>query len=550
MRTEIPIGEYLINRLSANGIRHVFGIPGDYVLGFYDMLERSEQIQLVNTIDEQGAGFAADAYARVGGLGAVCVTYGVGALKVANTTAQAYAEKSPVIIISGSPGKQEKRGGHLLHHQISDFPVQKRIFDHFTVASTVLDTPDIAAKEINRVIQAALKFKRPVYIELPRDMASAPCPKGPREKHKKTTSDPVTLEEAIQEATTLINKATQPVILAGVEIHRFGLQKELIALARNKGIPVAATILAKSIVADTRDFYMGVYEGAIGLEDVCNYVESSDCLLLLGTFMTDLNLGLFTARLDHTQSIYATSERISIRHHRFEKIRFQDFVKGLGKAPIAPRPLGAIPRPHPPCPVSVKNKSKITIDTLFQHLNAFLKKNTIVIADVGDALFGANDLYIHRSMKFLSPAYYASLGFAVPGALGAQLADPEFRPLVLVGDGAFQMTGMEISSIARYGLNPIIIVINNQGYGTERQLLDGPFNDIHPWHFSKVPSVIGGGIGFIAETEEELDRALLTADKNTNGYSIIDVKIDRDDRSQALNRLTARLAEKVKDKTP
>jgi TPP-dependent 2-oxoacid decarboxylase len=548
MTSQITIGDYLIRQLSRYGIRHVFGIPGDYILGFYDMLERCEQVRVINTSDEQGAGFAADAYARVNGLGAVCVTYGVGALKVANTTAQAYAEKSPVIIISGAPGAGERQGTHLLHHQISDLGVQKRIFDEFTVASAVLDSPDTAQQEIDRVIHTALKFKRPVYIELPRDMVFVPCPAGYKEKRERETSDPETLAEALQEAVSLIDSASRPVILAGVEIHRFGLQKELTTLARDKGIPVAATILAKSVVADTRDFYMGIYEGATGFEDVCNYVESSDCLLLLGALMTDLNLGLFTAKIDQAQAIYATSEKISIKRHRFDNILFQDFMRGLSRAPITPRAMGDIPRPQPPRPISNGKNSKVTIETLFQHLNAFLKKNTIVIADVGDALFGANDLYIHRSMKFLSPAYYASLGFAIPGALGAQLADPEFRPLVLVGDGAFQMTGMELSSIARYGLNPIVIVINNQGYSTERPILDGPFNDVHPWQFSKVPAVLGGGIGFIVENEEELAQALLTADKNTYGYTIIDVKIDRDDRSPALNRLTRRLAEKVRAK--
>lgn len=418
------------------------------------------------------------------------------------------------------------------------------------MASAVLDSPQTAQQEIDRVIHAALKFKRPVYIELPRDMIFVSCPAGHKEKRERETSDPDTLAEALHEAVFLIEKASRPVILAGVEIHRFGLQKELTALAREKGIPVAATILAKSVVADTRDFYMGIYEGATGLEDVCAYVESSDCLLLLGALMTDLNLGLFTARIDPAQAIYATSEKISIKHHRFDNIFFRDFLKGLSHAPITPRIMGHIPRPQPPRPVSGSDHSKVTVETLFQHLNAFLKKNTIVIADVGDALFGANDLYIHRSMKFISPAYYASLGFAIPGALGAQLADPEFRPLVLVGDGAFQMTGMELSSITRYGLNPIVIVINNQGYSTERPILDGPFNDVHPWQFSKVPAVLGGGIGFIVETEEDLAQALLTADKNTHGYTIIDVKIDRNDRSPALNRLTRRLAERVREKAP
>src|SRR5512136_3363815 len=102
-KTPPSIGEYLIDRLYALGVRHVFGIPGDYVLGFYDLLAKSK-LRVINTCDEQGAGFAADAYARVRGLGAVCITYCVGGLKLANTTAEAFAEKSPVGVIRGAPG--------------------------------------------------------------------------------------------------------------------------------------------------------------------------------------------------------------------------------------------------------------------------------------------------------------------------------------------------------------------------------------------------------------------------------------------------------------
>src|SRR2546425_9437280 len=173
MKTSPSIGEYLIQRLYAYGVRHIFGIPGDYVLGFYDMLEKSK-LRIVNTCDEQGAGFAADAYARVRGLGAVCITYCVGGLKVANTTAEAFAEKSPVVVISGAPGIREREKNPLLHHKVREFDTQKRVFEQLTVASTVLDDPQSAFSEIDRVLHAALRFKRPVYIELPRDMVTVP----------------------------------------------------------------------------------------------------------------------------------------------------------------------------------------------------------------------------------------------------------------------------------------------------------------------------------------------------------------------------------------
>src|SRR4029077_1692063 len=171
MKNATTIGNYLIQRLYAHGVRHVFGIPGDYVLGFYDLLQQSK-LRIINTCDEQGAGFAADAYARLRGLGAVCVTYCVGGLKVANTTAEAFAEKSPVVVISGAPGIKEREKNPLLHHKVQEFDTQAKVFEQLTVASTVLSDPQTAFQEIDRVLHAALRYKRPVYIEIPRDMVT------------------------------------------------------------------------------------------------------------------------------------------------------------------------------------------------------------------------------------------------------------------------------------------------------------------------------------------------------------------------------------------
>src|SRR5437660_5602409 len=199
MNNSPAIGEYLIQRLYAHGVRHVFGIPGDYVLGFYDLLSKSK-LRLVNTCDEQGAGLAADPYARVRGLGALCVTYCVGGLKVANTTAEAFAEKSPVVIISGAPGMKEREKNPLLHHKVREFDTQKKVFDQLTIASTVLSDPQTAFQEIDRVLHAALRYKRPVYIELPRDqvlVAGIPHHKG-ADLHQR--SDPRSLRAALEEA--------------------------------------------------------------------------------------------------------------------------------------------------------------------------------------------------------------------------------------------------------------------------------------------------------------------------------------------------------------
>src|SRR5438093_9117201 len=206
MKTTTSIGQYLINQLYAHGVRHVFGIPGDYVLGFYDQLAHSK-LAIINTCDEQGAGFAADAYARVRGLGAVCITYCVGGLKVANTTAEAFAEKSPVVVISGAPGVREREKNPLLHHKVREFDTQKKVFEQLTVASTVLCDSQTAFAEIDRVLHAALRYKRPVYIELPRDMVAVPGNPAHKPQPFHEESDPHTLLEALKEAAAMINAA-------------------------------------------------------------------------------------------------------------------------------------------------------------------------------------------------------------------------------------------------------------------------------------------------------------------------------------------------------
>jgi TPP-dependent 2-oxoacid decarboxylase len=269
------VGQYLIDQLYAHGVAHVFGVPGDYVLGFFDQLTRSK-IRVINTCDEQGAGFAADGYARVRGLGAVCVTYCVGGLKTANATAEAFAEKSPLIVISGAPGIRERRKHALLHHMVRDFETQRQVYEQLTVASTVLDDPLTAQDEIDRVIHAALRYKRPVYIELPRDMVLTPGISHHTHPPVVERSDPASLREALQEAVAMITAASRPVILACAEIHRFNLQSALVALARQTGIPVASTILGKSVIAEHLPFSLGVYEGATGHESVREYVEASD----------------------------------------------------------------------------------------------------------------------------------------------------------------------------------------------------------------------------------------------------------------------------------
>jgi TPP-dependent 2-oxoacid decarboxylase len=543
--TTHTLSSYLIQALIDHGVGHIFGVPGDYVLGFYKALEESP-LAVINTCDEQGAGFAADAYARFNGLGAVCITYSVGGLKVANTTAQAFAEKSPVIVISGAPGVSERSRQPLLHHKVRNFDTQLKVFEELTVAAAVLDDPLSACSEIDRLFDMALRYTRPVYLELPRDMVAAPVTPGRRPGGEKQPGEDGALQEAVSEAAALINKAEKPVIIAGVEMQRFGLQETLRQFLEKSNIPAAATILSKSVVREDHPLYLGVYEGAMGREEVSNYIETSDCLILLGVFMSDVNLGIYTAHLDQTKAISVSSERVSIHHHVYEGVDMEDFITALADSIDSRKPAAGITNP-PKAPACEPAPDKaITVNYLFQRLNAFLEDSTAVIADPGDAMFAAIDMTIHCASEFTSPAYYTSLGFAVPASIGVQLARPDLRPLVLVGDGAFQMTGMELSTTARFGLNPIVLVLNNGGYGTERPMLDGRFNDIHPWKFSRIPEILGAGKGFDVHTEEELETALLEAREHLDSFCILDIHLDPGDRSQALERLTSALRKRVK----
>lgn len=543
----LPIGKYLIRRLQDYGLRDVFGIPGDYILNFYSQLTESP-INVVGCTSEDCAGFAADAYARVSGLGAVCVTYCVGGLSLCNSIAGAYAEKSPVVVISGSPGMNERFKDPLLHHKVKDFRTQFEVFQKLCVAGTELNDVDTAFDEIDRVLDTVYRYKRPGIIELPRDLVNV-VPQGLHTiASVQSAGDSEALGEALIEARRRIAEAKKPVIIAGVELHRFNLQDEMLKFAESAGIPIAATVLGKSVISEVHPLYVGLYEGAMGREEVTSFVEESDCVILLGAFMTDINLGIYTAKLDPTRCIYATSEQLRISHHHFQNVPLGDFIRGLAESGLR-APKRSLP-PQPSSinrPFAIKPDAKLKIERVMERLNQSLDEHMAVVADVGDSLFAASELTIQKRTKFISPAYYTSMGFAVPAALGVQTAQRDLRPVVIVGDGAFQMTGMELSTIVRRGYNPIVLVMDNGGYGTERFLHEGEhaYNDINPWAYHKLPLVLGGGTGYDVRTEGEFEKALSAALADTKGMSLIQVHLEKVDASRPLRRLAEKLSMRV-----
>ena len=545
------IGSAVIERLHQLGVRHIFGIPGDYVLSLYQLLERSP-IRHIGTTREDCAGFAADAYARINGIGAVCVTYCVGGLNCVNAIACAYAERSPVVLLTGSPGLSERIRTPFMHHMVRDFSTQREVFEKITVAAVSLDDPSTAEREMDRAFAALLRYRRPIYIEIPRDLVHAPLPAPLRPLClDDEASDSAALDEAIGEVRTMLASARRPCILAGAEIGRFGLQDDLVRLIERLNVPIASTLLGKSVIREDHPLHVGIYGGLIARDEVQQFVNASDCLLILGSILSDVeDLDARSPLLTEGRTIHATADRVTIKHHRYDTIRFQDFVRALGSAALSSFPSRPLPVHTTATAPSVPPAAPITIQGLFRHLDSVLDKTTLVIADVGESLFAAADLHVHRRFEFLSPAYYTSMGFAVPAAVGASCADPSLRPIVLVGDGAFQMTGSELSTCIRYGQSPIVIVLNNRGYSTEREILEGPFNDVHEWRYERICELIGGGVGLQITTQGEFERALASALADSGQLYVFNVRLDPADRSPGMVRLARRLGQKLATDKP
>lgn len=551
MSQRSTIGSAVIERLHQLGVRHIFGIPGDYVLTLYQLIDQSS-IKHIGTTREDCAGFAADAYARINGIGAVCVTYCVGGLNTVNAIACAYAERSPVVLLTGSPGLSERIRMPYMHHMVREFSTQRDVFERMTVAAVSLDDPLTAEREMDRAFAALLRYRRPIYIEIPRDLVHTPLGAPLRPLCLDDgASDPAALDEAIAEVRTMLASAKRPAILAGAEIGRFGLQDHLTRLVERLNVPIASTLLGKSVIREDHPLYIGVYGGLIARDEIQQFVNDSDCLLILGSILSDMEgLDANSPLLTEGRTIHATADRVAIKHHRYDSIRFQDFVQALSTHPFSPAPSRVLPPPMSIETKPVAPGDPVTLYGLFRHLDSVLDAKTLIVADVGESLFAAADLHVHRRFEFLSPAYYTSMGFAVPAAVGAAFADPAVRPIVLVGDGAFQMTGTELATAVRYGQTPIVIVLNNRGYSTEREILEGPFNDIHDWHYERVCDLVGGGIGMVIKTQQDFQKGLATALADFNHLYVFNVLLDPSDRSPGMVRLAHRLAKRLSTDRP
>ena len=535
------VGAYLAKRLQEVGIHHFFGVVGDYVLDLMDVL-LAHDLKFIGTCNELNAGYAADAHARINGVSMVCVTYNVGGLSLVNAVAGAYAELVPMIVVSGAPSTSQQQQQLLLHHTSVNYNLQIDIFAKITVAAVRISSPEQAARQIDQAIATCLQQRRPVYIEIPSDMVNEPCLISETLALLPTPSlDHQALSEAVEEAVGLLDQAQRPIILAGVELHRYGIAHHLSELLERTGYPFTTTLLGKSIISERHPQFIGSYAGRLSRDSIRERVETADCVLCLGAFMSDINLGGFTAQLPQERLINANSDKVKIKHHFYQPVSLAAFMAGLTQRlqHKSPQTLEIRPAKEYYQGFELQPNQALQDARFYLRFNQFLDEvggKSIVIAETGDALIATIDLLLYGDTEYIGQALYTSIGYAVPACLGAALAAPDRRPIVLVGDGAFQMTAQELSTIIRHQLNPIFFLINNDGYTIERAIHEGSYNDIQPWRYHQLPQVFGESWSCEVRTEAELESALTQARLNTS-LSLIEVHLERHDCSFGVQRL-------------
>lgn len=525
----------LLKGLKDHGAREIFGIPGDFVLPFFKTIEESGILPHFTLSHEPGVAFAADAAARYHcGLGVAVVTYGAGAFNVVNAVAGAYAERSPVVVIAGAPGASERTSGFLLHHQARNINTQLAVFREITCDQAVLTDATTAPGEIARVLRNARERSLPAYIELPRDMTAAPC--APVPVLLRRSADPEALAECADEIIERLSAAKSAAIIVDVEIRRYDLEEQVTTLARKLGFPVVTTFMGRGLLEDAPDVVSGTYLGAAGDPAVSRLVDEADVLLLLGVILSDTNFALSQRNLDPRRTILAFDRAVRIGHHVYPEVPLDELLVALTVRALPPggvakhvnlppmhyaRGLSADDKPIAPSDIA------IAINDLFDRHGAMP-----MTSDIGDCLFTAMEI---ENTALAAPGYYAGMGFGVPAGIGVAAATGR-RPLILVGDGAFQMTGWELGNCRRYGLDPIVVLFNNASWEMLRVFQpESAFNDLDDWHFAAIAPSLGGH-GERVTTRRELAAALEAAIGRRGIFSLIEVMLPRGVTSQTLAR--------------
>jgi TPP-dependent 2-oxoacid decarboxylase len=551
-RPRMKLGDFLVAYLKRAGVTHIFGLPGDLVLGLFHRFGRDRGLEIVTLSHEPSVGFAADGYSRsTRRLGVVCVTYGAGGHNVVNPVAGAYAEQVPLLVVSGGPGAAEASVAGV-HHQVKDVEAQCRILAEVTCSARILRHPELVAREIHETLTRIMTEHRPGYLEIHRDRVDVPISVPPEilewdGSYPRRRSDPRKLGEAVSDTLARLRAAKRPVLIGGVEIFRDRADRVFRELAERLRVPVLTTVLAKGAFPMDHPLHMGIHMGPMSPPAIRRRVASADLVLALGTELTDLNLGAAKPEVERKRSVWAIDGSVRISFHQYTEVELRDFVTELGRARL-PRfdervryQDNLLRRRGGP-----SQRAPLSVNDLLLEVNHFLagQPGYHVFAESGDMLFGGLEVRVPAPGLYFAQGYYASMGFGVPAALGAQIGTG-VRPLVLCGDGAFQMTGPEISHAPLLGLSPVVVLVNNGGWGIFRPV--SPRRDlleIPSWPYAELAQG-WGGVGFRVDTASELRDALRAAHE-VKEFVVIEARVDPDDLSPISRRYIQASARKAR----
>jgi len=523
--------EHVLMRLKELGLKDVFGVPGDYSFGISDAICEDPELRWLGCSNELNAAFAADGYARIKGFAVLATTFGVGELIALAGIAGSYTEHLPVFHLVGMPNLKTQREHRIVHHTLGngEFDLFVKMTQPAVCASAIL-TPENAAAEMERLINAAVNHRRPVYLAIPADYAKAPLlGAGAVAPAPAPASDPGALEAVVNAIAEKLAQAETAAILAGYLIPRLGLSSEALALVEATGLPFATMFMDKTALDESHPQYIGMYDGRLMNPEIREFIEGCDCVLNLGALWSDLNTGAFTANLDPGRMIEVRHHFVRVGRALFPKVEMRDVLAALAgkvtkKNVPAPKVQGlGEPRGAP--------NSQITPDYLYPRWEKFFKPGDLVIAETGTVSMGLAFARMPPGSVFLNQTLWASMGWATPAAFGAAVAAPQRRTILITGEGSHQFTVQEISQLCRYGLKPIVFCLNNQGYLIERLLCKDPlscYNDIAQWHYHQFPGVFGCSDWFTARvtTNAELDSAMEKAETAGTG-AYIEVVTDK-----------------------
>jgi indolepyruvate decarboxylase len=514
--------EHVLSRLYDLGICDVFGVPGDYAFPVNDAICNSTKLRWIGCCNELNAAYAADGYARIKGLGALCTTYGVGELSAINGIAGSYAEHLPIFHLVGTPNMATQAGRAAMHHTLGngEYDLFRRMTEPVVCASAVM-TPQNVAYETERLIAAALYHRRPVYMAFPADLANMPVV-GEAPPVAAAASDPAQLAAAADAIVARVSAAKKACVLPGVLVARAALRNEMQALIEASGLPFATMFMDKTVLDEQQAAYIGMYDGALMRPAVRDFVETCDEVITIGTLMTDFNSGAFTARLDPKRTIAIGHHRTQVGGKTYPSVEMSDLLPEISRRllrrdwpKIPAATLGA---------VAGAGNAHVDAAALYPRLEKFLKDGDIVIAETGTISMGLGFARMPRETTFHNQTLWGSIGWATPAAFGAAVAAPERRVVLFTGEGSHQLTAQEISQFGRLGLKPVIFLLNNAGYLIERLLCKDPsiaYNDLAAWNYAALPGALGctEWITSKVATCQEFDSAMeLAASANCGVY--------------------------------